>query len=192
MQNAVQLPIKTHAQKIAETTRLSSQFPVSSGNKHKQKELEWIPVVPESSQAETKTTTTTVSKVTETSTAVVPLPAESTDLPIPPPPPLPPPPVPIAYPCPQPPPPPMEVIPVVTTTSMPNILSSTVPMPPIPPPPLPPIVQSTTVYQSFQPMVVPSYAMPVSNQQVVFSTVSAPAPSTSVFKPPKVFSCLFL
>lgn len=198
LQNAVQLPIKTHAQKIAETTRLSSQFPVSSGNKHKQKELEWIPVVPESSQTETKTTATTVSKVTETTTAVIPLPAETTDLPIPPPPP-PPTPVPIAYPCP-PPPPPMEVMPVVTATSMPNILPSTMPMPPIPPPPLPPIVQSTTVYQNFQPMV-PSYEMPVPNQQVVFSTISAPAPSTSVFKPPKVlfifviefdFSFLFL
>ncbi|GIY33617.1 hypothetical protein CEXT_32861 [Caerostris extrusa] len=47
IKNAVQIPIKTHAEKFAESAKLSSQFPVSSGNQHKQKELEWIPVVSE-------------------------------------------------------------------------------------------------------------------------------------------------
>ncbi|XP_055949381.1 protein Son-like [Argiope bruennichi] len=50
IKNAVQIPVKTHAEKFAETAKLSSQFPVSSGNQHKQKELEWIPVVPEESK----------------------------------------------------------------------------------------------------------------------------------------------
>ncbi|XP_035209233.1 protein SON-like, partial [Stegodyphus dumicola] len=54
IKNAVQIPIKTHAEKVAETARLSSQFPVSSGNQHKQKELEWIPVEPEKSKPNPK------------------------------------------------------------------------------------------------------------------------------------------
>ncbi|CAL1279905.1 unnamed protein product [Larinioides sclopetarius] len=54
IKNAVQIPVKTHAEKFAETAKLSSQFPVSSGNQHKQKELEWVPVVPEESKSDLK------------------------------------------------------------------------------------------------------------------------------------------
>lgn len=54
IKNAVQIPVKTHAEKFAETAKLSSQFPVSSGNQHKQKELEWIPVVTDNSKSDLK------------------------------------------------------------------------------------------------------------------------------------------
>ncbi|GFY53884.1 hypothetical protein TNIN_407572 [Trichonephila inaurata madagascariensis] len=52
IKNAVQIPVKTHAEKFAETAKLSSQFPVSSGNQHKQKELEWVPVVTDNSKSD--------------------------------------------------------------------------------------------------------------------------------------------
>ena len=181
-QNAIQLPIKTHAQKVAETARLSSQFPVSSGMKHRcfvGGDLEWVPVDPKTSKTETKPTVSTVSIVAERSIAVVPsVSIESSVLPVPPPPP---PPVPVAYPC----PPTPEVMPVATATPVPSVLSSTVPLSSIPQPALPPIIQSTTVFQTHQP-IVPSYVMP--SQQVMLSTVSVAAPtsSSSVFKTPKV------
>ncbi|CAN7981974.1 unnamed protein product, partial [Ixodes pacificus] len=43
-QNATNLPIKTLAEKVADAAHLHKQFPVSSGNQHRIKELEWVPV----------------------------------------------------------------------------------------------------------------------------------------------------
>ncbi|GFS32034.1 protein SON [Nephila pilipes] len=75
IKNAVQIPVKTHAEKFAETAKLSSQFPVSSGNQHKQKELEWIPVVTDSSKRDlkvnsAKTVTSTIPAVPELKNSV--------------------------------------------------------------------------------------------------------------------------
>ncbi|KAM7295743.1 serine/arginine repetitive matrix protein 2 isoform X1 [Ixodes scapularis] len=42
--NATNLPIKTLAEKVADAAHLHKQFPVSSGNQHRIKELEWVPV----------------------------------------------------------------------------------------------------------------------------------------------------
>lgn len=43
-QNATNLPVKTLAEKVADAAHLHKQFPVSSGNQHRVKELEWVPV----------------------------------------------------------------------------------------------------------------------------------------------------
>ncbi|KAH6929032.1 hypothetical protein HPB50_022491 [Hyalomma asiaticum] len=42
--NATNLPVKTLAEKVADAAHLHKQFPVSSGNQHRVKELEWVPV----------------------------------------------------------------------------------------------------------------------------------------------------
>ncbi|KAF0291945.1 hypothetical protein FJT64_010006 [Amphibalanus amphitrite] len=47
IRNAPQLPVKTHAERQATVAKLSSSFPVSSGEQHRTKELEWVPVEPE-------------------------------------------------------------------------------------------------------------------------------------------------
>lgn len=59
IKNATQLPVKTHAEKVAENARLSLQFPVSSGSQHRQKEMEWVPV----EKDDKKSTSTTEKKV---------------------------------------------------------------------------------------------------------------------------------
>ncbi|XP_064488769.1 serine/arginine repetitive matrix protein 2-like [Ornithodoros turicata] len=52
--NATQLPVKTLAEKVAEAANLHKQFPVSSGNQHRIKELEWVPVEPEPCKEDAK------------------------------------------------------------------------------------------------------------------------------------------
>lgn len=176
IKNAVQLPIKTHAQKVAETARLSSQFPVSSGNKHKQKELEWVPVVPESSKSETKPTPAVVSTSAEISTASIPLP--EVEVPQIPPPPVPP--MPVSYPC----PPLTEPATVEEPPPVPAIIPPPLPAPSVPPS-LPSPVQNATFYQVPAQPPVQTFVTPTPSMMMPFSTISPCTSSTPIFKPPK-------
>ncbi|KAG1701182.1 Protein SON [Nymphon striatum] len=54
--NAVQVPVKTPAEKATEQAKLRLQFPVSSGSQHRVKESEWIPVVKEKKINNSKST----------------------------------------------------------------------------------------------------------------------------------------
>ncbi|GIX82581.1 protein SON [Caerostris darwini] len=168
IKNAVQIPIKTHAEKFAESAKLSSQFPVSSGNQHKQKELEWIPVVPEDKtksdiKLEEKTVTdvapllskqknplsTTVENTVPTTAPVLTVNSLSCiPLPPTPAPPLPPPPTP------------------------PPILAIT---PPLPKPPLPPPLLLSTQATNSQQSGVNSSSV----YNPAMSSVSYPVPSCS-------------
>ena len=76
-QNSKQLPILSATEKTVGVLR--SQFPVSSGNQHRLKELEWVPVEKTTPAAVAATTTTTTSTaktldasvtVSETSTPI--------------------------------------------------------------------------------------------------------------------------
>lgn len=58
-QNSKQLPVLTPQEKQTQAATLRSQFPVSSGAQHRDKESEWVPVIPTST---TTATTATSSK----------------------------------------------------------------------------------------------------------------------------------
>ncbi len=45
-QNAKQLPVLTAAEKVAKSSQLRLEFPVSSGSQHRAKEEDWTPVEP--------------------------------------------------------------------------------------------------------------------------------------------------
>lgn len=61
-QNAIPMPIYSAQEKITQQATLRLQFPVSSGNVHRTKEIEWVPVE--------KTETVKTSTVTGTTPAV--------------------------------------------------------------------------------------------------------------------------
>lgn len=143
-QNAVQIPIKTHAEKFAETAKLSSQFPVSSGNQHKQKELEWIPVVPEESRSDLKLnevkSVIPIESATSAVKIVVPKAVESAST---------------------------AIAPLPISTDIPSIPLPSAPIQPLPPPPLPPLPPSipplpTPPVPPFQ-LLSPSIAVQVSD-----------------------------
>ncbi|XP_067141076.1 protein Son isoform X2 [Centruroides vittatus] len=92
IKNAVQLPVKTPAEKVADAARLRTQFPVSSGSQHRLKELQWVPVEEDSksSTKSSKSSPANTVSVIESQTEVVSTPPEPEEPP-PPPPPLPPP-----------------------------------------------------------------------------------------------------
>ncbi|XP_037083587.1 protein SON-like [Pollicipes pollicipes] len=79
IRNAPQLPVKSHAERQAQVMKLNSQFPVSSGEQHRTKELEWVPVVPAAAAAPEKPTQPA---------AVVPSTTEREEAPAPEPPPV--------------------------------------------------------------------------------------------------------
>nr|XP_015922340.1 protein Son isoform X2 [Parasteatoda tepidariorum] len=149
IKNSVQIPVRTHAEKVAETARLSSQFPVSSGNKHKQKELEWIPVEPDSktqkdsdaskalvplslpTKAVPIVSKPKILEATNTASTLSPNPVTAAIIP----------PVPLPPPPPPPPPPPEITVPVL-------------PPPPLPPP-LPPSLPPSSLLSTVTPVAVP-------------------------------------
>ncbi|XP_074648824.1 uncharacterized protein LOC141904171 isoform X2 [Tubulanus polymorphus] len=98
IKNAKQLPVLTPAEKKAQMSQLRIQFPVSSGNQHRTKELEWVPV----EKPTPPVTTTAVAVVTKSAAPVAAVPAipaisgiskdQSASFLMPPPPPPPPPP----------------------------------------------------------------------------------------------------
>ncbi|XP_023233076.1 protein SON-like isoform X2 [Centruroides sculpturatus] len=92
IKNAVQLPVKTPAEKVADAARLRTQFPVSSGSQHRLKELQWVPVEEDSksSTKSSKSSPANTVSVIESQTEIVSTPPEPEEPP-PPPPPLPPP-----------------------------------------------------------------------------------------------------
>ncbi|GFW27489.1 hypothetical protein TNCV_163302 [Trichonephila clavipes] len=149
IKNAVQIPVKTHAEKFAETAKLSSQFPVSSGNQHKQKELEWIPVVTDNSKSDltgnsAKTVTSTISTSPKLKTGAPEVAKcvatiDSSTL--------------ITH--------PVSLIPLpptspVQTLSPPSLPPPPVPLPPLPPPPLPPILPPVPQPQLTSSQIIPS------------------------------------
>ncbi|GFQ91923.1 hypothetical protein TNCT_354572 [Trichonephila clavata] len=149
IKNAVQIPVKTHAEKFAETAKLSSQFPVSSGNQHKQKELEWIPVVTDNSKSDltvnsAKTAASTISTSPKLKTGAPEVTKcvatiDSSTL--------------ITH--------PVSLIPLpptspVKTLSPPSLPPPPVSLPPLPPPPLPPILPPVPQPQFTSSQIIPS------------------------------------
>lgn len=150
---------------------------MSSGNQHKQKELEWIPVVPENKKPECEPTEVSECVKDNTVTSVI------TSAPA-----LPPPTSPqmtVSYP-PPPPTPASEntIVDVISPPPLlpPHLLSSPLSVPMQPPSP----AVSYATQLEMQPPVMLNY------QHMISSPVpSVSSPCTSIFKPPKVYCSLF-